>query len=87
MSMQEFESRTRRPTPVGGRDLAAAWLTAAVAIVALGLLQGLHGAPRSEDPALAGIVTHGDCLVPDGIGEAHESIQACSTRDWADERC
>ena len=90
MSLHEFEfgSRKHKPTPVGGRDLAAAWLTAAAVVASLLALPGLRGGAHPlPDPALAAAATPRDCLTPDGIGETHQDIETCSARGWADERC
>ena len=62
MSMRDFElgGRRHRPTPVSGRDLAAAWLTAAAVIAALLVVPGMRGAEHLPgDSALAAAVTKG----------------------------
>ncbi|HYC13385.1 MAG TPA: hypothetical protein VEC75_03995 [Stellaceae bacterium] len=87
MVMRELElgDRKHRPTPIRGRDLAAAWLTAAVVVVTLLMLGGARHS--DSDPALAAVTIQRDCQMPDGIGETHPGVITCTTRDWADEVC
>jgi len=90
MSMRYFEldARQRKPTPVRGRDLAAAWLTAAAVVASLALLPAVHGSGNAfRDPALAAGATRSDCHVPDGIGGVRHGFAMCSARPWADQRC
>lgn len=88
MSMQELEveARKRKPTPVRGRDLAAAWLAAVAIIAALFLLVPRGTEHPLADPASI-VIRPTEDSVPDGIGETHHGIETCSTRDWADELC